>query len=115
MRSCDGYVIIKILLDEPVYRLYTCNYGGYLDGDSWRINSGITKVELDDIWEGEGNLYFVHGNSGSVYQIHENQFQKLTGYCSGKLKEILATAGEYQVEIISIEDYLKETSNETNN
>ena len=39
--------------------------GGYLDGDSWRINSGISRVEdMED-------HYLVHGVSGSLYHCHK--------------------------------------------
>jgi len=41
--------------------------GGYLDGDSWRINSGIeTIVETDDRFE-------IIGYSGSVYICYKNR------------------------------------------
>lgn len=74
VRSCDGYVIIKIsTLEETVYKLFTCNFGGYLDSDSWRINSGIVFIEEDDTWNGGGEFYFVHGHSGSVYRVHSSQ------------------------------------------
>jgi hypothetical protein len=39
--------------------------GGYLNGDSWRINSGVVRVDDD------GNYYLFHGSSGSVYKCHK--------------------------------------------
>ena len=40
-------------------------YGGYLDGDSWRFSSGVTKIEEDE------NFYLFHNNSGSIYKCHK--------------------------------------------
>jgi hypothetical protein len=43
-------------------------YGGYLGADSWRINSGISKVEL------VRDTYKFHGHSGSVYLCSKNSY-----------------------------------------
>jgi hypothetical protein len=59
--TCDNWVVIKLKGDDPHYRLLVGTSGGYTTGDSWRLNSGITKVEEDD-----GNYYF-SGSSGSTY------------------------------------------------
>ena len=63
----DSWVIIKItgIEDKDFYKVLGGWSGGYLDGDSWRMNSGIEKVEDDgDYWN------FV-GSSGSVYRCHK--------------------------------------------
>ncbi len=62
MYTPDNYVIIKIIDNETVfYKLLVGWSGGYLDGDSWRMNSGITRVE-------ETNTAFIfHSESGSTY------------------------------------------------
>ena len=44
----DNWVVLKIKegkLDSGFYKVLAGWSGGYLDGDSWRINSGITRVE----------------------------------------------------------------------
>ena len=47
--NCDNWVVIKMKGDDPHYRLLVGTSGGYLDGSSWRMNSGITEVnETDD-------------------------------------------------------------------
>jgi hypothetical protein len=43
--TCDNWVVIKMKGDDTHYRVLAGWSGGYLDGDSWRMNSGITKVE----------------------------------------------------------------------
>ena len=39
--------------------------GGYLDGDSWRLSSGLQKIEED------GDYYLMQNYSGSVYKCHK--------------------------------------------
>jgi hypothetical protein len=40
----DKWVVVKIIGKDtpPVHKVFACWYGGYLDGDSWKLNSGIT-------------------------------------------------------------------------
>jgi hypothetical protein len=65
----DNWVVIKIKGDDPHYRVLGGWSGGYLDGDSWRMNSGITRVDdADDHW-----LHF-HGSSGSVYRCNKGSY-----------------------------------------
>jgi hypothetical protein len=47
------------------YRVFACWYGGYAHGDSWKLNSGITKVTEDE------EFYYFEGSSGSVYVCHK--------------------------------------------
>ena len=65
----DKWVILKIInKDKVIYKVMGGWYGGYLGSDTWRINSGITKVEL------EGDVYKFHGSSGSMYLCHKNNY-----------------------------------------
>ena len=63
----DRWVVLKITDNDKVgYKVMGGWYGGYLDSDSWRINSGISKVELD------GDTYKFYGYSGSIYLCHKD-------------------------------------------
>lgn len=65
----DKWVVIRMETDEQaIYKVFATNYGGYINGDSWRLNSGISKVE--DL----GGYYNFHGYSGSVYRCAKNQY-----------------------------------------
>lgn len=101
----DSWVILKIKDDENentyFYKLFSCWRGGYLDSDSWRLNSGITSIEP------ENDYFIVRGYSSTVYAIHPSTYNILGSYCYGVLQEIIK---DYNVQIISIEDYLKETN-----
>ena len=68
----DNWVVLQFLEPTMHYRVLAGWSGGYLNGDSWRLNSGITKVT-----EVEGVLNF-HGATGSVYKCRK------TGYCLRK-------------------------------
>jgi hypothetical protein len=64
----DKWCIVKIVGNSTHYRVFGSWSGGYLDGDSWRMNSGITRVGEDD------NFYYVYGASGSCYNCHKESY-----------------------------------------
>lgn len=69
MYTPDRWVIIKGKWNgETVYKVLAGWSGGYLEGQSWRINSGITKVTVDD------SYYYFEGSSGSTYKCHKNGY-----------------------------------------
>tara|TARA_R100000951_G_C2536348_1_gene147968 strand:- start:87 stop:407 length:321 start_codon:yes stop_codon:yes gene_type:complete len=63
----DSWVIIK-LPSNYGYKVLGGWSGGYLYGDSWRLNSGITRIER------EGEYYMIHGYSSSVYCCHSSRY-----------------------------------------
>lgn len=66
--SPDNWVVIKIKGKDPHYRVLAGWSGGYLNGNSWRLNSGITKVEEDD------RNYYFFGASGSSYCCNKGAY-----------------------------------------
>jgi hypothetical protein len=62
------WALIEILGNDHHYRILGSWMGGYLDGDHWRINSGIKSVSEDE------NCYIFDGFSGSRYHCEK------TGY-----------------------------------
>lgn len=68
MYNPDNWVVLKINNGILHYKVLAGWNGGYLTGDSWRMNSGITNVEEDED-------YFVFtGYSGSLYRCHKNGY-----------------------------------------
>jgi hypothetical protein len=53
---------------DGLYKVFATWSGGYLDGDSWRLNSGIESVEED------GDYLLFHGHSGSIYKCHKDSY-----------------------------------------
>jgi len=61
----DNWVVIFLNSGDPHYRVLAGWSGGYLSGDSWRMNSGIVEaVDANTHWD------FI-GTSGSVYRCHK--------------------------------------------
>jgi len=66
----DNWVVLKIdTKDYVIYKVLAGWNGGYTQGGSWRMNSGITKVEDN------GNSWKLYGHSGSCYVCHKTQYQ----------------------------------------
>lgn len=91
----DNWVVLKINHEgKTLYKVLAGWSGGYLDGDSWRMNSGIVSVETF------GDLYGFYGLSGSVYWCRQGAYG-LTMATSGiynKLKERVGDAVELMPE-----------------
>jgi len=64
--------------------------GGYLDGDSWRLNSGIVDVE-----ETTDSFIFI-GGSGSRYICDKSQY-KLRMNTAGQWKKMQESTAKYSV------------------
>jgi hypothetical protein len=85
----DKWIVIKIEgPDIPLaYKVFACWYGGFLGSNSWKLNSGITKVTKDR------KFYLFEGYSGSVYKCHEDM-QGTHMYGSGVLNDIIKRSKE---------------------
>lgn len=69
MSTPDRWVILKLNNEgKAFYKVLAGWSGSYLEGQSWRINSGITKVESKD------NYYLFHGYSGSIYKCYKSSY-----------------------------------------
>lgn len=101
----DTYQFIRLSSDQDtdvIVKLFAVWVGGYLTGDSWKLNSGVTKIIKD------GDVFHVHGYSGSVYTVSAEQ-APMTSYGSGILNKILDSGVRQgiNIELISLEDALR--------
>jgi hypothetical protein len=71
--SPDRWVIVGT---GETFKVFGNWSGGYLDGDSWRLSSGLEKIEQDP--EDEDYL-LMHNCSGSIYRCRK-QAEGMTGY-----------------------------------
>lgn len=78
--SPDNWVVIFLNGDDPHYRVLVGWSGGYLTGDSWRMNSGITRVEkttetfnINDRTH-VAEYYNFYGSSGSCYKCNKEAY-----------------------------------------
>ena len=94
----DCWVKIRITSDEygSIDKILAGWYGGYLNGDSWKINSGITKTEEFD------DRYEFTGYTGSVYVCYKNA-ERMSGMTSSiydSLVKQLETVPGAKIEIL---------------
>lgn len=99
----DAWVIIKITKgDEIIFKVLAGWYGGYANGDSWKINSGITKVDKVDA------VYEFSGYSGSSYFCHQS-VERLTGLTAGVLSSLqkdIETIGA-SIEVVPVSEVIE--------
>jgi hypothetical protein len=102
MNAPDSYRIL--LIDTPtgqLIKLFASWSGGYLDGDSYRLNSG-TEVIIE-----EENNYFFYGFSGSIYKLSKFTQGSLTSYSAGIYNRILSQEGVREISVKEAIDILK--------
>ena len=71
MSNCRpaNWVVLRMTNeDETFYKVLGGWGGGYLDGDSWRLNSGIVRVDE------EANNWLFYGSSGSCYTCPKGEY-----------------------------------------
>lgn len=98
----DNWVIISIAKEgeETVYKVFASWAGGYLGGDSWRLNSGVKSAyKEDEDWR-------FSGYSGSHYVCNENHYGVIGGSNRSVLDEFIQRGEKhgYTVEVLP-EDY----------
>lgn len=98
MTTPDKWIILKFTKSsgEITYKVFANWAGGYLDGDRWRLNSGIERIEeIDD-------HYLIYGYSGSCYKCRKNSWGT-TSYGASLISEWLNTQEENDFEIEACE------------
>lgn len=103
----DNWIILKFNTEAHgvFYKVLAGWSGGYLDGNSWKLNSGITKIEL------ENDYYLIYGYSGSVYKCHK-QSELVRMNTAGILKQLIDTDKVTQISIEVCINELKEPKDE---
>jgi len=98
--------ILKFTINNKVaFKLYRGYYGGYLSGDGWLLNSGISSIESDFV---EGvPVYVVHGESGSVYVVPVAN-EGMTSYMLAVLHHWKMNIEETNsIEISSVKEFME--------
>ena len=68
MYTPDKWLMIKINSPRPFYKILGSWSGGYLDGDSWRMNSSVVSFKE------EKDYYLFYGSSGSCYKCSKHSY-----------------------------------------
>lgn len=95
------WVMVKLTNNDnqSYYRVFASWYGGYTGSDSWKLNSGVTKVTEDD------HAYHFEGSSGSIYHCGKSTYGT-SGYGHGVLTNMI----EESKDIVTIEILPEETN-----
>ncbi len=93
MHKPDKGIIVKIPQGAKVLGSWS---GGYLDGDSWRLSSGLERIEED------GDYYLMHNYSGSIYKCHKETegMNRMALSIFNQLKDM-----DDSIEQISVEEF----------
>jgi hypothetical protein len=79
----DRWIVVNFVNNGERFNKVLVEWkGGYLDGDYWRMNSGITAVEED------GDYWLFHGATGSVYRCNKDRYG-VTGLAADVLRNLL--------------------------
>lgn len=95
MTTPDEWVVLKILSasDGTFYKVLGSWYGGYLHGNSWRLNSGIERVEKTE------DSFLFYGFSGSCYECGFNNYG-MHLESSGIVEQLKQGRGDIVVEVL---------------
>jgi len=95
MTKPEQWVVVKIenpKATDPflktIHKVFASWSGGYLDGDSWKMNSGI-----DRIMEDESTVKF-YGYSGSCYECRKGSYGTGTSFPTAVLENYINKAKE---------------------
>lgn len=95
------WVVVKIHPPghKMYYRILAGWYGGYLDGDSWKMSSGIVKVVDQE------THFEVYNESGSLYNCHK-EAERTSFYTQGIFESYKQQADEqgWVFEIVKMKD-----------
>lgn len=89
----EEWCLVRVKGNDPHYRVFGSWRGGYVNGDSWRMNSGVVNCIED------GDYYIFEGFSGSTYRCHKKGYGIRSPYNSSVLSEYV-TASKGLVEAI---------------
>lgn len=94
--SPDAWVIIKMTnvgddFGNTYYKVFASWLSSYLDGERWKINSGVSRVDDD------AEFYYFYGMSGSCYACHKKAYGIKTSHSHNVLNNIINNS--YKVDI----------------
>jgi hypothetical protein len=98
----EKWVILKF---KGTYKVFGTWRGSYLEGDSWRLNSGVERITQD------ATHYYFHGYSGSCYRCNKKAYGFATIYGEAVLKSIKKKTGCKQLK--DKKDWTRVNFNET--
>lgn len=98
----DRWVMLEINYgEETIRKVFAGWYGGYANGDSWKLSSGVVSTKEED------TKYIFDNYSGSEYICHKNA-EGMSGYMaqilSGWLSHAEENGGNPSIKIIPYDE-----------
>ena len=87
-----SWLKLMVMIIQRSIKIFACWYGGYAGSDSWKLNSGVTRVSKT------GYVYSFEGSSGSVYECHEDTYGT-NMYGGGVLDSMIKRAADNGITI----------------
>jgi hypothetical protein len=101
----DVWQPIEITVDSEKYiRIMAGWYGGYLNGDSWKLSSEVENIEKTD------HGYIFSNASGSKYYCNKEtvRFSGLTGSVFQNLCDQAEETNSIKLRVMSVEELEKQ-------
>lgn len=103
----DAWQVIKISTENgPLYKVFGTWYGGYVQSESWRLNSGIMSVRKN------GKMLEFVGHSGSVYGVPNHEHCYRTTAYSGSVLANLIEKSPVEIQVLPFDTNWEELLNE---
>jgi hypothetical protein len=103
----DRWVIVRITSKEhpQIDKVVGSWFGGYGGSDSWRMNSGIERIEEHE------KHYDIHGYSGSVYKCYKESqgWSMYTHSVIENMAKQLEESGRGIMKVIGIQEILNDS------
>ena len=101
----DYWQVIRISSPEEgiIYKVFATWVGGYTQGESWKLNSGITEVRFNE----PPHIEFV-GWSGSSYVVVNNESCYRTTLYSGSVLTNMIENSPYEIQVLPFDTNWKE-------
>ena len=100
----NKWMLVQVKAPTPHFRIFGVWSGSYLEGESWRLNSGVDGVvEREDHFE-------IVGSSGSVYEIGKKSYgttARGAAIIDGVVKQHTGIFGDDTACVLDEEDALK--------
>jgi hypothetical protein len=105
-------VVIDSVKHGKVYKVLASWYGGFTQGDSWKLSSGIESMQITEGKYSErlgrnSKIYTMPQASGSVYVLYEN-CEHISGIMSGVFRSFADEAensnGAFTIQMVEIAD-----------
>lgn len=104
-------VVIESPEHGKIYKVLASWYGGFTQGDSWKLSSGIEGVTK------EGNLYVMPQSSGSVYNCYEGaeHVSSIMGGVYSSFARQLEESGRGTIRMLKMSEFLETRKELPNN